>query len=231
MAVTFAPGRNAAATAEYTVGMILAALRRIADTHRSLVGGEWKQSFYAYDEVGLEIGGSTVGLVGYGAIGSRVAGILRAFGADVLVHDPFVEPDALGEGVRKVELAELLERSRMVTLHARLTEETAGLIGAGEIAAMPAGSAIVNCARGGLLDYDALCDALDSGHLLAAGLDVFPEEPIPTGRACCARRTSCSHRTWPAPADRPPRTPARLVAAEVGRLWRGEPLAHVANPG
>jgi len=154
--VTFAPGRNASATAEYTIAMMLAAMRRIPASHAGVQAGQWPSSLYAYDETGLEIEGSTVGLVGCGAIGSRVARVLSAFGAEVLVHDPYADPATLPEHSRAVELDELLSRSQVVTLHARVTEETTGILNDAALAALPDGAVVVNCARGALLDYAAL---------------------------------------------------------------------------
>ncbi|MDP9365193.1 MAG: hydroxyacid dehydrogenase, partial [Chloroflexota bacterium] len=88
--VCYTPARNAAATAEYTVGLLLAAMRRIAEGHKDLTAGVWRGDFYAYDAAGEELDGKTVGLVGFGAVGGRVARVLRAFGAEVLVADPYV---------------------------------------------------------------------------------------------------------------------------------------------
>ncbi|MDG4820544.1 2-hydroxyacid dehydrogenase [Asanoa sp. WMMD1127] len=173
IAVRTTPGRNAIAAAEHTIALILAALRQIPDRHAGVRAGEWRSDLYALDRVGAELAGSTVGLVGYGAIGRRVGRILAAFGAEVLVHDPYAA-DVVG-----VDLAELLERSTVVSLHARLTPETTGLIGAAELARLPAGAVLVNTARGGLLDYGAVVDALESGRLGAAAFDVFDAEPLP----------------------------------------------------
>ena len=172
------PGRNAVAAAEHTVALLLAALRRIPEVHATVQAGQWRSDLYALEAVGSELAGSTVGLVGYGAIGRRVGRILRAFDAQVLVHDPYVDSSSLA-GVTLVDLPELLERSTAVSLHARLTAQTRGMIGAAELARMPRGAVLVNTARGGLLDYDALADALESGHLGAAALDVFDVEPLP----------------------------------------------------
>ncbi|WP_026876452.1 2-hydroxyacid dehydrogenase [Jiangella gansuensis] len=171
------PGRNAVAAAEHAVTLILSTVRAIPRIHGTVAAGQWRSDLYAYDECGLELGGSTVGLVGYGAIGRRVARILRAFDATVLVADPFVDAAALDPGVELVELEELLSRSDVVSLHARLTPQTAGMIDAEALATMRPGGYLVNSARGGLVDYDALAAALDSGHLAGAGFDVFPAEP------------------------------------------------------
>lgn len=224
VAVTFAPGRNAVATAEHTVALLLAATRRIPQTHADLAAGVWRGDYYRYDNVGPELEGNTAGLVGYGAIGSRVARMLRGFGAEVLVHDPYVELDG------QVEFAELLARSQFLSLHARVTPETAGMIGAAEIAAMPRGSVIVNSARGALLDYDALCDALDSGHLFGAALDVFPEEPIPAGSRLLTTPNLVMTPHLAGGSKQTAANAARTAAEEVARYSRGEPLRHCANP-
>ncbi|MFG1700424.1 2-hydroxyacid dehydrogenase [Nonomuraea sp. NPDC049309] len=222
--VTFAPGRNAVATAEHTLAMLLAATRRIPQTHMELKGGAWRSDYYSYDQVGPELDGNTVGLIGYGAIGSRVARMLEGFGANVLVYDPYV--DAPGT----VGLRELLERSLFVSLHARATPETAGMIGAAEIAAMPKGSVLVNCARGALLDYDALCDALESGHLFGAACDVFPDEPIPPGSRLLTAPNLVMTPHLAGASKETAKKAAEIVAADVARYVRGEPIAHLANP-
>jgi D-3-phosphoglycerate dehydrogenase len=225
--VCYAPGRNAAATAEFTVGLMLAALRRIPQAHDLLARqGSWEgATYYTYEHSGLELEDLPVGLVGYGAVGSRVARVLCAFGAQVMVYDPYVRGEI--HGLRVPSLDELLRRSRVITLHARLTAETRDLIGARELALLPRGSVVVNAARGPLLDEDALCDALESGHLSAAALDTYVREPLPPDSRLHAL------------ADRVVLTPhlggasravaekaARIAAEEVGRWARGEPLAH-----
>jgi D-3-phosphoglycerate dehydrogenase len=172
------PGRNAIAAAEHAVALLLAALRQIPDTHATVREGAWRSDLYALDAVGTELSGSTVGLVGYGAIGRRVGRILRAFDAEVLVYDPYADPATL-DGAKAVELPELLERSSAVSLHARLTPETAAMIGRAELALLPRGAVLVNTARGGLLDYESVVDALESGQLGGAAFDVFDAEPLP----------------------------------------------------
>jgi D-3-phosphoglycerate dehydrogenase len=229
VAVTFAPGRNAVATAEYTVGLMLAAMRRIPQSHRGVAEGRWDSSLYAYEATGLELEGTTVGLVGAGAIGSRVARILRGFGADVIVFDPYADPAAL-PGVRLVDLDELLGTAGVVSLHARVTDETRGLLDADRIAAMRPGSVLVNCARGALVDHAALADALRGGHLFAAGLDVFDVEPLPADHPL---RSAPNVVTTPhlAGASRAVAERAsRIVAEEAVRWRRGEPPRHCANP-
>jgi D-3-phosphoglycerate dehydrogenase len=209
--------------------MMLATLRRIPQTHASLaVDRQWRGDFYSYDNCGLEIEDTPVGLVGYGAIGSRVAKVLAAFGAEVLVHDPYARGEIVGERVDTLD--ELLTRARIVTLHARVTPDTRGLIGARELGLMPPGSVLINVARGPLLDYDALCDALDSGQLMAAGLDTFYAEPFPADSRLYSTPNIVMTPHLGGASRAVAHKAARIVAAEVGRYTRGEPLAHCMNP-
>lgn len=179
--VTYAPGRNATATAEHTVALILAAVRAVPARDREVRAGLWRSDHYSYDEVGPELRGATVGLVGFGAIGRGVARILGGgFGARVLVYDPYAPDEALtGLAERAPSLSDLLDRSLVVSLHARLTPETEGLLSRERVFAMRPGAVLVNAARGALLDYGAVVDALREGHLRAAAFDVFAAEPLP----------------------------------------------------
>ena len=226
--VCFTPGRNAAATAEFTVGMMLAALRRIPQAHDPLAGrGSWEgAAYYTYEQSGLELEDLPVGLVGYGAVGSRVARVLCAFGAQVMVYDPYVHHHEI-HGLRLSSLDELLRRSRVISLHARLTAETRGLIGARELGLLPEGSVVVNVARGPLLDEAALCDALESGRLSAAALDTYEREPLPADSRLPALRDRVVLTPHLGGASRAVAEKAAAIAAlEVGRWVRGEPLAN-----
>ena len=175
------PGRNASAVAEFTIGAILAETRLIRAGHESLRAGEWRGDFYRADRTGRELSEMTVGVVGYGQIGTRVVRLLKAFGCRILVADPYVQLSAAdrADGVALVRLDALLAQSDVVTLHARVTEETTGFIGRTQFAAMRKGTVFVNTARGPLVDYDALYDALVSGHLGGAMLETFAIEPVP----------------------------------------------------
>jgi D-3-phosphoglycerate dehydrogenase len=226
VAVCCAPGRNANATAEHTLGLILAAARRIPQTHAELVAGRWRSDYYRYDAVGIELRGSTVGLIGGGAVGHRVAELLAAFGAHVLIHDPYLTESGVAE---LVSLDELLSRAQILTLHARVTPETTGMVGAPQIAAMPAGSIIVNCARGTLLDYDAVCDSIDAGHLFGAAFDVFPEEPIPAGSRLLSTPGIALTPHLAGASRQTAANAAALLAEDVAHYLRGEPLVHPAQ--
>lgn len=176
------PGRNATAVAEFTIGAILAETRLIRVGHEALRKGDWRGDLYRADRTGRELNEMTVGVVGYGNIGTKVVRLLRAFGCHVLVSDPYVQLSAedRNAGVELVALDNLLSRSDVVTLHSRVTEETRGLIGKDTIARMKPGVIFVNTARGPLVDYDALYEALVSGQIASAMLETFAVEPVPS---------------------------------------------------
>ncbi|TIP75740.1 MAG: oxidoreductase [Mesorhizobium sp.] len=175
------PGRNASAVAEFTIGAILAETRLIRVGHEALRKGEWRGDLYRADRTGRELNEMTVGVIGYGNIGTKVVRLLRAFGSRILVTDPYVQLSAEDRngGVELVALDDLLSRSDVVTLHPRVTEETRGLINKDTIARMKPGVIFVNTARGPLVDYEALYDALVSGHIGSAMLETFAVEPVP----------------------------------------------------
>ena len=225
-----APGRNATAAAEHTLGLMLAVLRRIPQTHAALLQGEWGGDNYEFDKCGLELEGATAGLIGFGAIGSRVARMLSGFDCRVLVYDPYVDPETLGGVADRVELDELLFRSRIVSVHARSTPETKGMIAAKQLAAMPANSVLINCARGSLVVYEAVCDALDNGHLWGAGFDVFPEEPIPADSRLLKTRHIIMTPHIAGASKQTAEKAARIAAGEVRRFLHGERLEHCLNP-
>jgi D-3-phosphoglycerate dehydrogenase len=204
---------------------MLAALRRIPDVHDTVRAGHWRSDLYALDAAGRELSGTTVGLVGYGAIGARVARILRAFDANVAVYDPYATSDSSFVST----MDELLGRSFVVSLHARLTPETRHLVDAAALARMPHGGVLVNTARGPLVDYDAVVDALESGQLGAAAFDVYDPEPIPTGaRLLTAPNVVLTPHLAGATVQTAERA-ARLAAEAVTAYAAGTPLPGLVN--
>ena len=219
------PGRNASAVAEFTVGAIIAETRNIARGHAALVRGAWRGELYRADVQRRELSEMTVGIVGYSAIGTRVAALLRAFGSRILVTDPYteLEPEDIRHGARMVPLDALLARSDVVTLHARLTPETRGMIDADALARMKPGAVLINTARGPMVDERALHDALARGHLSGAVLDTFDIEPLPA-ESPLLRLDSVTVTPHIAGASTTTaRVAADMVAREVRRLLDSEP--------
>lgn len=168
------PFGNAITTAEHAIAMMMALARQIASADRSTRAGKWEKSRF----VGMELAGKTLGLVGCGNIGSIVASRAQGLKMRVVVADPFLSIERARElGVERVELADLLARADVISVHTPLNDATRGMIGAAELAAARPGVRIVNCARGGIVDEAALHDALVSGQVAGAALDVFSTEP------------------------------------------------------
>ena len=163
------PEAPAQAVAELTMGLMLAALRRICQTDRLLRINEWPRM------QGQLFAAQTVGIIGLGHIGKRVARLSQAFDARVIAHDPHIDPTS--HGVESVSLEELFAEANVISLHVPYTTDTHHLLDAKSFARMKPGSIIINAARGGLIDETALDEALISGHLGMAALDVFEQEP------------------------------------------------------
>ncbi len=174
--VANAPESNSVAAAEHTLALMLSLFRNVPQAHGSLVDGRWDRAKYK----GAELYGKTLGVVGFGRIGQLVAKRAQSFEMDVVAFDKFVSAERFKElgvvGMASVE--EVFERSDVITLHVPKTPETINLIDAEAIAAMKPGARVVNCARGELIDLDALFAGLESGKVGGAALDVFPSEPF-----------------------------------------------------
>ncbi|MGC5222637.1 phosphoglycerate dehydrogenase [Micromonospora sp. DT81.3] len=172
--VVNAPTSNIISAAELTVGHILSLARRIPAAHASLSHGQWKRSSFT----GTELFEKTVGIIGLGRIGALIAARLNAFDMRVIAYDPYVTSARAQQlGVQLVGLDELVEQSDFITIHMPKTPETTGMIGAEQLKRMKPTAYVVNVARGGLIDEDALFSALTSGEIAGAGLDVFNSEP------------------------------------------------------
>lgn len=177
IAVANTPGRNARAVAECTVGLMLTEIRNIARSHAALKNGVWLKQFPNSGAI-PELFGKTVGLVGLGHIGHLVAGYLKAFGCRIVAYDPYVE---FADGIELLGLDQVVREADIVSIHARYTAATHHLIGSKEIALMKPGAVLINTARSGLVDQEALVKALQQKRISGAGLDVFDVEPIPQG--------------------------------------------------
>jgi phosphoglycerate dehydrogenase-like enzyme len=215
------PGTNSRAVAELSLALMLAVLRRVPRFDASLRSGVWTD-LALQDGLG-ELGGRVVGLVGYGSVPSLLGPVLVAMGCEVVYTARHPVPDA---AARFVSLHELLEQSDVVSLHLPLTEETNRMIDHAAIAGMKQGSILINTARGALVDETALADALQSGQLGGAGLDVFVDEPLPHDAALLAldNVVVTPHVAWTTTGtfDRS----FALAAENCRRIMSGTPLLH-----
>jgi D-3-phosphoglycerate dehydrogenase len=174
-------GRNAHAVSDFAIGLMFAEARNIARSHHALETEVWQKK-YSNSEFTPEITGKTLGLVGFGYIGTLVARKLAGFKLNILVYDPFVSEETFSEcGVKKVSLEELFKESDFISLHARLTDSTKGLVGKKYLSLMKPTAILINTARAGLIDDDALYDTLKNKKIGGAALDVHSSEPLEKG--------------------------------------------------
>ena len=171
--VVNAPGGNAAAVAELALGLLLSVYRQIPAMNSGIRTGTWDRF------VGAEISGKSIGLIGFGAVSRLLARRLAGFDVDIVAYDPFGDTDEADRlGVRLVSLEDAVSNVDVVSVHAPHVESTHHLVDAGLLASMRPGTVLLNTSRGGLVDESALTDALESGHIAGAGLDVFEVEPV-----------------------------------------------------
>jgi D-3-phosphoglycerate dehydrogenase len=171
-----APDGNTITTAEHTLALLVALARNIPQANASVKAAKWERKRF----IGAELQGKTLGIIGLGRIGRAVAARARAFGMKIIGHDPFIAPDQARDlEIESASMDEVFSRADFLTVHTPLTSETRGLIGAPAFAKMKKGARIINCARGGLVDESALYQAIKSGTIAGAALDVFEQEPPP----------------------------------------------------
>lgn len=172
--VVNAPSGNTIATAEHTFALMLALSRKLCLANQSLRKGEWNRSAFH----GIELKGKTLGIIGFGRIGSEVAKRAKAFEMTVLGYSPSLTQEKAEQfGAKAVDLDELLRTSDIITVHAPATTETIGLLNAENLKKTKPGVMVINCARGSIIDEGTLRQYLESGHVAGAALDVFSEEP------------------------------------------------------
>jgi D-3-phosphoglycerate dehydrogenase len=172
-----APDGNTITTAEHTIALLVALARSVAQANQSLKAGNWKRKQF----IGVELQGKTLGIVGLGRIGRAVAARARAFGMKIVGHDPFIAPEQARDlEIEVAPLDEVFARADFLTVHTPLTADTRAIVGKEAFAKMKRGVRVINCARGGLVDEAALYDAIKSGIVAGAALDVFEQEPPPS---------------------------------------------------
>jgi glyoxylate reductase len=219
--VTNTPGVLTDATADHAMALLLAAARRVAEGDRVVRGGGWRAVDPAF-MLGTEVTGKTLGIVGFGRIGQAVARRAAGFGMRLL----YASPRAMDfPGARQVPVDALLAESEFVSLHCPLTPQTENLISRERIARMKRGAIVVNTARGAVVDDQALAEALRSGQLAAAGLDVFRDEPhVPAAYLGLDNVVLTPHLGSGSRETRA--AMARLVLEDVLRFAKGEPARH-----
>src|SRR6185436_5926467 len=171
-----APDGNTITTAEHTMALLIALARRVPQANSSLRAGKWERKKF----IGVELQGKTLGVLGLGRIGRTVAVRAHAFGMNIVAFDPFIAPDQARDlGIEVVPFDDVLARADFLTVHTPLTVETRAMVGREAFAKMKKGVRVINCARGGLIDEDALYEAIKNGTVAGAALDVFCQEPPP----------------------------------------------------
>lgn len=176
IAVFNAPSGNTVAAAELTMALILSLARRVVQADQSVREGRWDRVRFQ----GVELEGRTLGLIGAGRVGGEVATRAQSFGMEVIVYDPYLTEERAEElGCRLTDLDEVLEDSDVISVHVPLTAETEGMVGGAALSRMKTEAYLVNAARGGVIDEAALAEALHSGDIAGAALDVFEDEPLP----------------------------------------------------
>lgn len=226
--VAYVPDYATGEVADHTTALILTMLRCVVPLDQSVRDGTW-------DAVGVAgalraFPETTVGFVGFGRIGQEVFARLKPFGFKAIIADPFADPEMLARlGVEAVDLDTLFDRADVITLHCPLTPETRHVVNAARLARKPERAALVNTARGGLIDPDALADALRSGQLRAAALDVFEIEPLPHDSVLrnCPNLTLTPHAAWYSTSAI--ERLQSLAADEVRRHLTGQPMRRPAT--
>jgi D-3-phosphoglycerate dehydrogenase len=233
VAVTHAPGRNTNAVAEMTLGLMLSLARRIVPAHQLVSGGGWRDPALGYRAFrGREIAGSTVGVIGFGQIGREVARKCIALGARVLTYDPVVPRRQMTKlGAEYADLDHLAAESDFVTLHVPENEATTRLAGGYLLRRMRRSAFLINTSGGSVVDPEELADALESGAIAGAALDVFEGHPLPvTSRLCSVPNLLLTPHIGGATAETIERH-SRIMVTEIERLAAGKPLRFAVNPG
>jgi len=236
--VLFTPARNADAVADLTLAFMLALARHLYTVNLRLKSGDLrflstKDYLGVYEQYGgFELGGATVGIVGFGAIGRAVARRLRGFGTRVLAFDPFVTTDVLrAHEAEPVALNELLRAADLLTVHCPDTPETHGLIGREQLGRLKPGAYVLNLARAAVIDDDALYEGLVEGRIGGAALDVFRDEPVqPENRFVQLPNVLATPHLGGATRD-VVRHQSRMIVDDIEALLRGESPQRIANPG
>jgi D-3-phosphoglycerate dehydrogenase len=231
IAVVNAPGRNSQTVVEFTLGLILTECRGISRAHCALADGVWRGDLYRYDRAGRELNGQTIGLIGFGIIARMLVPYLKSFQMRVLVYDPYVAAEQIADvGVDHSDLDTLLKSSDIISMHARATPETRGMIGEKEFRRMKPGAYFINTARGSLVDENALYEALKEGRLAGAALDTFSTEPPPEDWPLLKLDNVTLTPHIAGSSREAARRGVDSVVCDIAAFFTGKPLKHCVNP-
>ncbi len=223
--VVNAPTGNTIAAAEHTIALMLAMARHIPQANALLRSGEWRR----HEFVGIEIRNKTLGIIGLGNVGSEVARRAKGLEMHVIAHDPFVSLEyARALGVELVSLEQLLKESDFITVHTPLTGATKGLIGAKELAKVKPTVRLINCARGGIIDEEALVKAIEKGKVAGAAIDVFVKEPVRESVLFKSDRIVVTPHLGASTAEAQTNV-ALDVAEQIVAVLKGQPARHAVN--
>lgn len=223
------PGRNAAAVAELSLGLMLSLAHRIPSSHHIITSGQWRDPVSSYIELrGTELAGKTAGIIGLGTIGAMVARRLKPMEMTVLAYDPYIDSEA--PEAQLVGLKELLTRSDFVTIHVPDTSDSYGLIGADELALMKPSAFLINTSSAAAVDSQALIRVLEEGHIAGAALDVFDVYPLPPNSPLLRMDNvvltphigGATHETI--------RRYSEMMTDDIERFLDGTPPQHLVNP-
>ena len=223
-------GRTTGAVSDFTIGMIISECRNIARAHHAIVSGQWRKEFLNTSTT-PELAGRTVGLLGFGEVGRDVSKKLSGFDVRIIAHDPFVqEASMIAAGVEPVGMDTLLRDSDFLSLHARLTPDSEKIIGAKELSLLKPTAYLINTARSGLIDTDALIEVLRENRISGAALDVFEDEPLPSDSEFLVldNVTLTSHLAY-ATIDCLEKSP-RLLVQDIHHKLCGQDSKFMLNP-
>jgi D-3-phosphoglycerate dehydrogenase / 2-oxoglutarate reductase len=220
------PGGNTVSTAEHACALMIALSKNLAETTASMKSGKWEKKRFK----GSELRGKVLGLVGMGRIGTIVAQRMQSFGLRVLAYDPYKTEAAIRDlDCEPATVDEIIEQADFITLHTPKTDETANIISAERIAKMKKGARLINCARGGLIDEEALAKAVEGGHLAGAALDVYSEEPPPADHPILALPNVVLSPHLGAATTEAQEQVAIDVARQIVDVLKGGPVINAVN--
>ncbi len=224
--VVNAPGGNTISTAEHAIALMLAAARKIPQADRSVKEGKWERKKF----LGVELRGKTAGVIGLGRVGFEVAKRCRALEMNVLAYDPYVSRERAEQiGVTVVDLDTLLSQADVITIHVPRTKETIGMIGKEQFEKMRDGVILINAARGGIVDEKALYDAIVSGKVRAAGLDVYEKEPPDPDNPLLKLENVVTTPHIAASTREAQLNVGMIIAEDIVNMARGLPVRNAVN--